>query len=292
MAKYLNETGLAYFWGIVDTALGTKEPAINYSQDADEFLDGEGNFNKPQIGLDQMPVGFQCPWWLDTVPSAKYMFMEGQDLTGYTEAIAIFGSNLPDLRERVLVHKGTGVFANIKDIYGEKTHAMTSDENGPHNHTQDSHNHTQDSHNHTQYSHNHTQNSHLHSSGSYAVSGGAHWHKLYWPSNGKYISLSGSNGGGTARSGYSTGYSSVTVYDESLIAAANTADGWDSDHTHTFSGNSGSTTASNQSTTATNYAATAVNQAATATNQSSGSGTGHNNIQPSIVCRWIAKVSP
>jgi len=46
---------------------------------------------------------------------------------------------------------------------------------------------------------------------------------------------------------------------------------------------------STSSDSATNQASTATNQAATATNQSSGSGAGHNNLQPYITLNYIIK---
>lgn len=71
--------------------------------------------------LDSMPVGFNMPWWSDTLPSSKYMFMEGQSLIGYPYAQAVFGDYLPDLRGRVMVHKSTDTeFDTIKETGGEK----------------------------------------------------------------------------------------------------------------------------------------------------------------------------
>jgi microcystin-dependent protein len=159
--------------------------------------------------------------------------------------------------------EGDPDFGTIGATPGEKAVILGTDGMPIHTHVQDAHNHTQQSHNHTQQSHNHTQQSHNHGQD-------PHWHKLYWPSGDRYISLSGSNGGGVARSGYQTGYSSGTVYDESLIAMNATA-------------SNQAATATNDAATAINNAATAVNIAATAVNQSAGGGGAHNNIQPSIV---------
>lgn len=113
--------------------------------------------------------------------------------------------------------------------------------------------------------HVHVMNQHTHGNGTLAIGGGRHIHKLAWGPLGtmRYISLSGSNGGGVSRSnGYSTGYAGEAVYDLSLVAASETADGWNADHSHVISGALANADSSMQST---------------------GGGGAHNNIQPSIV---------
>jgi microcystin-dependent protein len=179
--------------------------------------------------------------------------------TEYGGTWTLYGSG----RVPVGYAEGDPDFGTIGATQGEKAVILGIDGMPIHTHVQDTHTHTQQSHNHTQQSHNHTQQSHNHGQD-------PHWHKLYWPSGDRYISLSGSNGGGVARSGYQTGYTSGTVYDESLIAmnaaAVNQA-----------------ATASNNAATALNNSATAVNIETAATNQNAGGGGAHNNIQPSIV---------
>jgi hypothetical protein len=83
------------------------------------------------VTLDYMPIGFNMPWWSDTLPSSKYLFMEGQSLTAYPAAQAVFGANLPDLRGRVMVHKSTdaefnaiGKTSGSKDLQQHK-HTIT-----------------------------------------------------------------------------------------------------------------------------------------------------------------------
>ena len=91
----------------------TKNLAV-YSEDAWKPVGG-GTF-------DSMPVGFCMPWWLDTLPSDKWLFGEGQSLTNYPEARAVFGSNLPDTRGRVLVGKAaSGTFATTRAAVGAET---------------------------------------------------------------------------------------------------------------------------------------------------------------------------
>lgn len=86
-------------WSFKRNFTGAKE-----IKDTNDYLSKVGR----AIGsLDSMPVGFNMPWWSDTLPSNKYMFMEGQSLASYPEARAVFGDYLPDLRGRVLVHKST-----------------------------------------------------------------------------------------------------------------------------------------------------------------------------------------
>ena len=60
--------------------------------------------------------------------------MEGQSLDDYPLAKEVFGANLPDCRERTLVHKGTGAFANMKATTGEKEHTLTVSEMPSHTH--------------------------------------------------------------------------------------------------------------------------------------------------------------
>jgi len=159
-----------------------------------------------------------------------------ETLLGFGTWIAFGAGRVP-----VGFASGDPTFGTIGATPGEKTHIILSTEMPAHAHTMNSHGH----------------------GNNFSIGGGRHFHKLYWPSTPKYISLSGSNGGGAYQSsGYSTGYSSTGVYDESLIAAAETADGWNSDHVHTLGGG-----VSN----------------AQSSMQNAGGGNAHNNIQPSIV---------
>jgi hypothetical protein len=100
-------------WSFKRNFLGAKE-----IKDTNDYLSRIGR----AIGsLDYMPVGFSMPWWSDTLPSSKYMFMEGQSLASYPEAKAVFGNNLPDLRGRVMVHKSTDTeFDAILETGGSK----------------------------------------------------------------------------------------------------------------------------------------------------------------------------
>lgn len=85
--------------------------------------------------LDSMPVGFNMPWWSDVLPSLKYMFMEGQLLVGYPYAKAVFGDTLPDLRGRVMVHKGTySGLTSIGNTGGNETHILSANEMPAHGH--------------------------------------------------------------------------------------------------------------------------------------------------------------
>jgi len=153
--------------------------------------------------------------------------------------------NLPNLMGRVAAgyDVADASFAALGLAGGEKAHTLTAGE---------------------MPSHTHVQNSHTHGSGTLAAaSGGGHRHQLYWPSNDRYVSLSSANGGGDYHSsGYSTGYSSSAVYDQSLIAKD--VDG----HTHSMTG---------------------AMSAATPTNQNAGGGGGHNNLPPYVVLNYIIK---
>lgn len=100
-----------------------------YSDDTLYFIKDEQMTPTIPFTLDSMPVGFNMPWWSDTLPSSKYMFMEGQSLEGYPYAQAVFGDSLPDLRGRVLVHKSADTeFNAIKKTGGEKAHTLTVSE--------------------------------------------------------------------------------------------------------------------------------------------------------------------
>ena len=96
----------------------------------------EAGFAPPPFALDEMPVGFSMPWWLDTLPSAKYLFMEGQSLAAFPAAQAVFGNNLPDLRGRVMVHKsGDAEFDTMGKKGGHKKLQQHTHSQGTHSHT-------------------------------------------------------------------------------------------------------------------------------------------------------------
>lgn len=114
------------------------------------------------------------------------------------------------------------------------------------------HTHIQDIHNHTQVAHDHSQNSHAHTQP-------AHAHAYSINQGNAQFSVAGGTGMDNRGSNNATTSSA----------------------TPTING-----------ATATNIATTATNNAATATNQNAGSGSTHNNIQPSIVKMSAIKYSP
>lgn len=210
-----------------------------------------------------VPVGISMEWNKSSVPSG-YLLEDGRAVsrTTYSALFAVIGTtygagngsttfNLPDSRGRVATAYSTSYTET--NALGKKSGGRTVTVPVPyHKHTQGSHTHTA---------------SHSHSASS--TGSGKHSHVgLRWVDNDKCISLSTGGSGGSKISGYQTGWSSATVYSNSIktTEVAN--------HTHTITVNSASVTTSS-STPTINYTGT--------------SGATVNVFQPTIVKYKIIK---
>jgi microcystin-dependent protein len=85
-------------------------------------------------------IGAPIPWLLSAIPSG-YLEFNGQTITqaAYPQLFALFGSVLPDLRNRVLM--GASATYPIATTGGLATHTLTSAEMPSHTHVQNPHSH-------------------------------------------------------------------------------------------------------------------------------------------------------
>jgi microcystin-dependent protein len=168
--------------------------------------------------------------------------------------------NLPNLKGRVIVGRDSADadWDTLGETRGAKTHTLSQAEMPVHTHGQSPHNHSQ-------YAHNHSQSAHNHLIYLLATSSdGSHRHEFTDAGTTNVTRTSGSvNTASTAQ---------VTDYTE-----------YAGTHSHTVTGFTVDATATNIEATATNIEATppALGNA--------GSGSAHNNIQPSIVLNFIIR---
>ena len=215
-----------------------------------------------------VPTGALMPFAGSTVPSGWYLCdgrawgVSGAPASGSALHTAISGNfptGLPDLRGRVPLGAGTGAGLTARTIatnVGNETHALSTGELASHTHTGTTGNESV-GHTHT-ISHDHTV---------FTITGGGHSHSAYTTdqmffgagSSAAFVGAS-VNSGGTGVNG------PITV-------------SGDGSHTHSvdvpsFTGNSGPVSDSHTHSF---------------TSAASGSGTAHNNMQPSLVLNYIIK---
>jgi microcystin-dependent protein len=231
-----------------------------------------------------LPPGFgPVPWSLATEP-AGWIFADGRTLTGATPYTALraayiaasfpFGQDgsgnpkVPDMRGRTaagLDNMGGGAAGRLTGAtlgagLGAQTHALTTAELASHSHgvTDPGHFHTASDSGHV---HAASQDDHTHSYSPGALLGNAGGYGAYK---------------GTTAAGGSIGYTDrVLVASSSSSPAASTTSGVSANAVYIGTG----------------YAAITVASKVTGvTTQNAGSGTAHNNVQPTLVTNYIIKV--
>lgn len=205
-------------------------------------------------GLDSMPVGFSMPWWSDTLPSDKWLFGEGQDITAYPEAAAVYGNTLPDTRGRTLVGKSvSGTFSVLKGTTGAETTTEVPAHAHSIGHDHGSVNTGTESADHSHYT-----------SGS-TSSGGGHQHTAC---TGSYKVGSGSG-------------STYNYFTNNGTSGGQGTQGSDGTHSHTFGAQSGGRSAAHTHS---------VDLPAYTGNSGSAGSASVSIVQPSVICRWIFKI--
>jgi microcystin-dependent protein len=88
-----------------------------------------------------VPVGAPIPWLVSTIPSG-YLEFNGQAISqaNYPQLYALFGGNLPDLRDKFLL--GASGTYGVGTTGGEVNHALSIAELATHNHSTPAHTHT------------------------------------------------------------------------------------------------------------------------------------------------------
>ena len=202
-----------------------------------------------------------------------------------TSPATLFGGTWEAFGEgRALVgfKNGDSDFGTAEGTCGYKTHTLTESEIPSHTHAQNSHSHSVD-HDHGSFASGSNSADHTHSFSETSGNAGGHLHSIWWGEE-RPISLSSGEKEPPANTysstGYRTGYASGSVYEYAMNAKAV------SDHTHSVSG----TTANNSAGHTHSVDPPAYNGSSgseTASNQSTGGGSAHSNIQPSItVYMW------
>lgn len=85
-------------------------------------------------GVDKTPVplvGAPIPWITDTIPPG-YLELNGQSTTGYPQLAALYGANLPDLRDKFLI--GASATKEPRSTGGAETHVLTTPQMPSHSH--------------------------------------------------------------------------------------------------------------------------------------------------------------
>jgi microcystin-dependent protein len=208
-----------------------------------------------------------------TVPSG-YLLCDGTaySRTTYSTLYAAIGVtfgagdgsttfNVPDGQGRALIGAGAGSGLTNRVLaskIGEETHQLSTAELASHNHTQNAHTHADAGHAHSDTGHTHSDNGHAH-----GISDPGHVHG--------YVNAILSSPGSSVAGG--------TTYQAGNAATNPSGTG--------IGINTGfAAIATGFASIATGFASIG---AVTPTNNAAGSGTAHNNIQPSLVCNWIIK---
>lgn len=205
------------------------------------------------------PVGEITMWGTTTAPTG-WLICDGSAIsrTTYAGLFALIGTtfgvgdgsttfNLPNLKGRVPVGRDSADtdWDVLGETRGSKTHTLTISEMPSHTHIQNSHNHSQSAHNHILYA--------------IATStDGSHRHEF------------SDTGGATAQRSTSSPTASTATNTNAVDYTE-----YAGTHSHTVTGITVDTTA--------------TNIAETATNQNAGGDGAHNNIQPSIVLNFIIR---
>ena len=240
--------------------------------------------------------------WATTNAPSKWMICQGQAVSRstYTALYAIIGDtygegdgsttfNLPDLRGRVPMGAGQGSGLTnrvLGETIGEESISLTSSENGPHSHAGPSHSHPMP-HTHTGPSHSHPM-PHTHTGPSHSHPmphthiGGLHTHPVGRSKDNAAGSAIGAPSNPTPAYDFSNTSSGGDVQTSASSAANTSAAG---------TGNTGASSAANTSAAGTGNtgASSAIDTSAAGTGNTgaSGSGTPHNNMQPSLSINFI-----
>ena len=223
-------------------------------------------FSLSELQLAMYPVGSIYTSVVSTSPATLFggtwsAFGAGKALVGFQSGDSDFGTA-----------EGTA---------GVKTHTLDEAELPSHAHTQNSHTHSIN-HDHSSFTSGISDRSHTHTWSDTSSSAGSHGHSIWWGQERPISLSSGSKGTGNvySSSGYRTGYASGSVYEWAMNAKSGGS------HTHAVSGTTaGYSTGHYHSVNVPSLSDTSGS--ATATNQSTGSGSAHTNLQPSItVYMW------